>query len=120
MDYKPKGQLVIVKPDKIDEVTEGGLYIPDVARENHQKAITHGKIVAMGPDVNISYLDDKGVKQPFKIGDRVIYAKYGGSSFYYTDDEGRNEYRVLFDEDIAILIGDEKQPIGPARKPIGA
>jgi len=117
MKYFPRANLVIVRPDKIDEITKGGLYIPDSAREQHQTAITHGTIIAIGPEADIKFSDDKeGVtKRNGKIGERVIYAKYGGSSFR-SDGE---EYRVLYDTDIVVSIDeDKKQSLGAARKPI--
>jgi len=112
MDYKPKGNKVLIKPDTIEEFTRGGLVIPDRVREDHGRAITRGEIVAIGPDASIQFSSNGVDAQEAKIGDRVIYAKYSGAEFRYDNEI----YRVIFDDDILLLIGDEKEPLADSRK----
>ena len=118
MNYKPKGHFVLVKPDEIDEITKGGLYIPDTVREQHGHAITRGELVAIGPSVDIKFLNDDGTKRNAFIGERVIFAKFGGSEFSYDDGTGRVKYRVLYDDDILLSIDDQKEELGNSRKPV--
>ena len=123
MNYYPRGNLVLVRPDKIDETTKGGIHIPEPVREQHQTAITHGTIIAMGPSADIQFSEDtQGItKRSAKVGERVIYAKYAGSTFYSTDKKGKRlEYRVLYDQDIVVSIDDLKEEIGSPRIPVHA
>ena len=73
MNLKPLGDRVIVKPAEAEEQTKSGLYIPDTAKEKPQR----GEVVAVGD----GKLKDDGARVPIdvKVGDTVIYSKYGGS-----------------------------------------
>jgi chaperonin GroES len=89
--FKPVGNRVVVEPSEDDaEMSAGGIYIPDTAKERPQE----GKVVAVGP----GKLTDDGKRVPVevKVGDTVVYSKYGGTE--YT--EGDTEYLVLRDDDI--------------------
>ena len=73
MQLRPLGDRVLVKPDKAEEKTASGLYISSGAQEKPQR----GTVVAVGA----GKLDDDGDRIPMdvKIGDVVIYGKYGGN-----------------------------------------
>ncbi|MDY0087646.1 MAG: co-chaperone GroES [Coriobacteriia bacterium] len=73
MNLKPLGDRVIVKPAEAEEQTKSGLFIPDTAQEKPQR----GEVVAIGD----GKLKDDGTRVPIdvKVGDTVIYSKYGGS-----------------------------------------
>jgi chaperonin GroES len=73
MNLKPLGDRVIVKPAEAEEQTKSGLFIPDTAKEKPQR----GEVVAVGD----GKLNDDGTRVPIdvKVGDTVIYSKYGGS-----------------------------------------
>lgn len=73
MQLRPLGDRVLVKPDKAEEKTAGGLYISSGAQEKPQR----GTVVAVGA----GKLDDDGDRIPMdvKVGDVVIYGKYGGN-----------------------------------------
>jgi chaperonin GroES len=78
---QPLGDRVIVKPTTKDEVTKGGLVLPDTAKEKPQE----GEIIAVGPG---RVLDNgQRVTIDLKTGDKVIYAKYAGTEFKLEDDE---------------------------------
>jgi len=78
---QPLGDRVIVKPTTKEEVTKGGLVLPDTAREKPQE----GEIIAVGPG---RVLDNgQRVAIDLKTGDKVIYAKYAGTEFKLEDDE---------------------------------
>ena len=70
--YKPTFDRVIIKPTvNDDEKTEGGIYIPSMAKE---KPLI-GEIVAVGP----GHRDNGGwLPVPFEVGQKVLYGKYAG------------------------------------------
>jgi chaperonin GroES len=93
---RPVGDRVVVKPSQKEEVTKGGIVLPDTAKEKPQE----GTVVAVGS----GKLTDKGDRTPLevKVGDRVLFAKYGGTEFKLEGDD----MLVLRESDIlAILEG---------------
>ncbi len=94
MNLKPLGDRVIVKPLVKEEVTKGGLVIPDTAKEKPQE----GEIVAVGPGKLAE--DGKRIEMDVKKGDRVIYAKYSGTEWKYEN----QEYLILRESDILAKI----------------
>jgi chaperonin GroES len=73
MNIKPLADRVVVEPIEQEEVTAGGIILPETAKEKPQQ----GKIVAAGP----GRIDEKGkrVDMEVKVGDKVLYAKYSGT-----------------------------------------
>jgi chaperonin GroES len=90
---KPLEDRVVVKPIEEEETTLSGLVIPDTAKEKP----TEGEVVAVGPG---RYEDGNLVPMGVKVGDRVIYSKYGGNEYKYKGDE----YVILQARDIYALI----------------
>jgi chaperonin GroES len=90
---KPLEDRVVVKPIEEEETTISGLVIPDTAKEKP----TEGEVVAVGPG---RYEDGSLVPMGVKVGDRVIYSKYGGNEYKYKGDE----YVILQARDIYALI----------------
>jgi chaperonin GroES len=78
---QPLADRVLVKPVEKEEKTKSGIYLPDTAKEKPQE----GEIIAVGP----GKLTDEGKRIPMdlKAGDRVIYAKYGGTEIKVDDEE---------------------------------
>ncbi len=78
---QPLADRVLVKPTEKEEKTKSGIYIPDTAKEKPQE----GEVMAVGP----GKLDENGKRIPMdlKVGDRVIYAKYGGTEIKVDDEE---------------------------------
>jgi len=70
---QPLADRVLVKPIEKEEKTKSGIYLPDTAKEKPQE----GEVLAVGP----GKVSDDGTRIPMdlKVGDRVIYAKYGGT-----------------------------------------
>ena len=90
----PTGGHLLVLPDKVEEKTEGGIYLPDTARDKEQAAATSGVLIAVG-DSAWADLDDGS---PWAIvGDRVTYGRYAGVTL--TGKDGVN-YVLLNDNDI--------------------
>ncbi len=73
ISLKPLGNRVVVEPVEQDEVTPGGIVLPETAKEKPQK----GKVLSVGPGER----DDNGKYIPMdvKAGDTVLYAKYSGT-----------------------------------------
>ena len=73
MKLKPLGGRLIVEPVEQEEMTAGGIILPETAKEKPQE----GKVLAAGPGER----DDGGKRIPMEVGvgDRVLYAKYSGT-----------------------------------------
>jgi chaperonin GroES len=70
---QPLGDRVVVKPIEREEVTKGGIVLPDTAKEKPQE----GKVLAAGPG-RLSE-DGKRIAMDIKVGEIVLYVKYGGT-----------------------------------------
>ncbi len=73
MALKPLGDRLIVKPLQAEEMTAGGIVLPDSAREKPQQ----GEVLAIGPGKLLE--NGKVVAMEVKVGDTIYYAKYGGT-----------------------------------------
>ncbi len=73
MSLKPLGGRVVVEPIEQEEMTAGGIILPETAKEKPQE----GKILAIGPGDR----DEEGKRIPMdvKVGDKVLFAKYSGT-----------------------------------------
>ncbi len=78
---EPLADRLVVRPIEREEVTKGGIFLPDTARERPQE----GEVIAVGPG-RLSD-DGKRIAMDVKVGDRVIYAKYGGIEITIEDEE---------------------------------
>ncbi|MDP8200714.1 MAG: co-chaperone GroES [Candidatus Tenebribacter burtonii] len=67
MKLKPLDDRVVIEVTELEEKNVGGIIIPDTAKEKPQI----GKIIAVGTDEDLQEL--------VKIGDKILYAKYGGT-----------------------------------------
>ncbi|MGH2830211.1 MAG: co-chaperone GroES [Actinomycetota bacterium] len=99
-NLEPLEDRVVVRPLEEDvQKTPTGIIIPDTAKEKPQE----GEIMAVGPG---RFEDGKRVPLDVKVGDRVIYSKYGGTEVK-TDGE---EYLVLSARDLlAVVRGGKKK-----------
>jgi chaperonin GroES len=70
-----------VQPSAEEDVTKGGIILPDTAKEKPQR----GTVIAVGP----GRLDEEGKRIPMEVkkGDKVIYSKYAGSEIKQNDEE---------------------------------
>jgi len=78
---QPLADRVLVKPIEKEEKTKSGIYIPDTAKEKPQE----GKVLAVGPGKTSD--DGKLIPMNLKVGDTVIYSKYGGTEIKVDDEE---------------------------------
>jgi chaperonin GroES len=78
---QPLADRVLVKPIEKEEKTRSGIILPDTAKEKPQE----GKVIAVGPGKVTD--DGKRIPMDLKVGDMVIYAKYGGTEIKVDDEE---------------------------------
>ena len=94
INLRPLDDRVVVEPSEAEEVTAGGIVLPDAAREKPQR----GKVIAVGA----GKLLDSGNRGELSvgIGDEVIYGKYGGSDI---EVDGQ-ELKILRESDILAKV----------------
>jgi chaperonin GroES len=80
-NLQPMADRVLVKPIEKEEMTKSGIYLPDTAKEKPQE----GEVIAVGPGKLSD--DGKRIAMDLKVGDTVIYAKYGGTEIKVDDEE---------------------------------
>ena len=81
LKLQPMADRLVVKPIEREEVTKGGIFLPDTAKEKPQE----GEVLAVGPGRLTD--DGKRIAMDVKVGDRVIYTKYGGTEIKIDDEE---------------------------------
>ena len=89
MNIKPLSDRVLVEPAQAEEMTAGGIYIPDTAKEKPQR----GTVVAVGPG-------KKDEPTTVKEGDVVLYGKYSGTELQV---DGK-DYLMMRESDILAII----------------
>jgi chaperonin GroES len=96
MKVKPLNDRVLVKRLEEMQVTKGGIFIPDTAKEKP----VEGKVIAAGP----GKVNDQGNRLPLnvKAGDRILFGRYSGSEIKI---EGE-EYLMMREDDILGVIED--------------
>jgi chaperonin GroES len=95
MKLEPLDDRIVVKPMEAESKTKGGIVLPDTAKEKPQK----GTVISVGPGRVAD--DGKRIPPTVKKGDKVIYARYGGSEI---DVDGK-EYMILRESDVLAKIG---------------
>jgi chaperonin GroES len=78
---EPLGDRVVIKPTPQEEVSKGGIVLPDTAKEKPQE----GKIIAVGPGRLTE--DGNRIAMEVKKGDKVLYSKYAGTEFKLDGEE---------------------------------
>ena len=100
MNIRPLYDRIVVKRIENEETMQGGLYIPDSAKEKPQE----GEVVAVGKGKRLE--DGKVVALDVKPGDRILFGKYSGSDIKIDGDE----YLIMReDEVLGILEGTTKK-----------
>lgn len=95
LNLKPSAGYLLIEPVEKETKTASGIYLPDSAEEKPQK----GKVLAVGADE----ITDSGAKKtsPAKVGDIVIYKKWGGNEVKI----GNKEYLFSKFEDVLAVEG---------------
>jgi len=88
----PIGDRVVIRPVPKEEVSKGGILLPDTVKEKPQE----GEIIAVG----LGKLTDDGNRLPMDVvvGDKVIYSKYAGTEF--KDKDGDDDLVIMRESDI--------------------
>jgi chaperonin GroES len=94
LKLRPLGDRVLVEPTEREEMTASGIYVPETAKERPQE----GVVVAVGPGRKDD--DGKVIPMDVKKGDRVLYAKYGGTEVKLED----KKYLILKETDILAIL----------------
>jgi chaperonin GroES len=94
LKLRPLDDRVVVQPLEAEEVTAGGIVLPDAAKEKPQR----GKVVAVGA----GKLLDSGARGELSVsvGDEVIFGKYGGSEVEVNGED----YKILRESDILAKV----------------
>ena len=90
---------VLIKPDKVEDRSVGGLYLPDSSRERQQFAVDRGEVIAVGE----GFFSELPGPVP-KIGDKVIFNRYAGSLITLGEGKDREDFRLCNDKDICAII----------------
>ena len=92
-NLEPLEDRIVVKPGEGEETTASGLVIPDTAKEKPQE----GVVLAVGPG---RFEDGNRLPLDVKVGDVVLYSKYGGTEVKYNNEE----YLVLSARDVLAIV----------------
>ena len=94
VNLKPLEDRIVIQALDAEQTTASGLVIPDTAKEKPQE----GKVVAVGP----GRFDESGKRVPLdvKVGDVVIFSKYGGTEVKYSG----QEYLILSARDVLAIV----------------
>jgi chaperonin GroES len=93
VSLQPLEDRIVVKPSEGEEMTASGLVIPDTAKEKPQE----GEVLAVGPG---RFEDGSRVPLDVKVGDKVIYSKYGGTEVKL----GGDEVLILSARDVLAIV----------------
>jgi chaperonin GroES len=93
VNLQPLEDRVVVKPSEGEETTASGLVIPDTAKERPQE----GEVVAVGPG---RFEEGNRIPMDVKVGDSVIYSKYGGTEVKIKGEE----YLILSARDLLAIV----------------
>ncbi|MFC2434215.1 MAG: co-chaperone GroES [Peptidiphaga sp.] len=94
VSIKPLEDRIVIQQLEAETTTASGLVLPDTAKEKPQE----GKVLAVGP----GRVDDNGSRVPVdvKVGDVVIYSKYGGTEVTYAGED----YLILSARDVLAVV----------------
>ena len=94
ISIKPLEDRIVIRQVEAEQTTASGLVIPDTAKEKPQE----GEVIAVGP----GRVDDNGNRIPIdvKVGDVVIYSRYGGTEVKY---DGQ-EFQILSSRDVLAVV----------------
>jgi chaperonin GroES len=92
-NLEPLEDRIVVKPGEAEETTVSGIVIPDTAKEKPQE----GEVMAVGPG---RFEDGARVPLDVKVGDKVIYSKYGGTEIIVEGDD----YLILSARDVLAIV----------------
>ncbi len=95
MNLKPLSDRIVIRPAEAEEVTKGGIFLPDTAKE---KPVL-GEVIAVGPGKTSD--DGKKVLMEVKVGDTVLYGKYSGTEVTVNSEE----LLIMRESDVFAIMG---------------
>lgn len=107
MNLKPLHDRLVVEAAKKEEISAGGIILPDTAQEKPQR----GKVLAVGPGKRL----DSGQLAPIdvEVGDVVLYGKYGGTE---VNVDGKDYVMLRADDVLAVVGSSTPAAAAPAKK----
>ena len=99
-NWKPCGDKILVMMEKVEEVSQGGIILPQEKQERDKMSQMVGTIVAVGPN---AWADQPTIWA--EVGDRVKFAKFAG----FIHEENGIRYRVMHDLDIVMVLEKEDE-----------
>ncbi len=93
-NVRPLADRVLVKRIEEEQLTKGGIIVPDTAKEKPQQ----GRVIEVGPGRMTE--DGTRIKMEVKKGDKVLFGKYAGTEVTIDDEE----YLILREDDILAII----------------
>ncbi|HZU27867.1 MAG TPA: co-chaperone GroES [Bryobacteraceae bacterium] len=104
MNIRPLHDRIVVRRIEQKETMQGGLYIPDSAKEKPQE----GEVVAVGKGKRLE--DGKVVPLDVKAGDRILFGKYSGSDIKIDGEE----YLIMREDEVLGVLEGAAKPAGKA------
>ncbi|MEK7548485.1 MAG: co-chaperone GroES [Patescibacteria group bacterium] len=94
MKIKPLADRLVIRPLEQERAAKGGIIIPETAKEKPQE----GEVIAVGP----GKLDKDGQRVPLevKVGDKVLFSRYGGDEFKIDN----IEYKILREDEVLGIV----------------
>ena len=92
--FKPLGDRLVVKPLDEEQITPSGIVLPETAKEKPMK----GEVLSVGPGARDE--DGKRIEMDVKVGDKVLFAKYGGTEIKVNGDK----LLILRESDVLAII----------------
>jgi len=98
MAIKPTGDRILIKVLEVDDITKGGIILPDSAKKKSQE----GEVIEVGPGKR---LEGEPLVTPVgvNVGDTVLFGQYTGSEVTVKD-TGK-EYLIIREDDVLAVIG---------------
>lgn len=96
MKIRPVDERILIKPLKEEERKVGGIIIPDTAKERPQM----GEVIALGDDIEVTDRKQRKLSDIVKVGDHIVYARYGGTEFKMDNEE----YLLVSRSDILAVV----------------
>ena len=94
LNLKPLADRLVVKPLEDEEVTPSGIVLPETAKEKPQK----GEVLSVGPGARDD--DGKRIEMDVSVGDKVLFAKYGGTEIKVDGDK----LLILRESDVLAIL----------------
>ena len=96
LNLTPLGDRLVVKPLEDEEVTPSGIVLPETAKEKPQK----GEVLSVGPGARDE--DGKRIEMDVSVGDKVLFAKYGGTEIKMDGDK----LLILRESDVLAILNE--------------